>query len=210
MDHSEKASIPPEQNEGIKKDIEEHVSFEDLEDAEEMFVIAKERLLSINDWHKVSETIKARFQIIDHQGHPVHRHVHKGDIISIDIPGPGTIAGEGKDWVEAEAIEYDDFPDNQRESIALRLRPVPNPTASDKSVAHFFTEAATSTFIIERKGNTVTARYHGRNEKPNTKTDNLIDKVRNALVGVSAILGFSDIQWDGLLQGFLKEEVKPL
>jgi hypothetical protein len=203
MDQREKASIPPEQNEGIKKDLEERVSFEVMEDAEEMFVIAKERLLLVNNWHIVSKSIDSKFQIVDHHGHPVDRHAHTGDIISIDIPGPSSVTGDGKDWVKVEAIEYDDYPDENKEVLAMRLRPVSNPTNTDESVAHFFTNDATSTFVLERDHNDVIARYFGRNEKPNTHTGKLADKVRNTVVGVSAILGFSDVQWKGLLKGFL-------
>lgn len=206
MDQSEKASVPPEQNEGIKKDLEEQVSFEEIEDAEEMFVIAKERLLLVNEWDKVSEFINTKFQIVDSHGHAVHRHVHTGDYITIDIPGPGSVTGEGKDWVKVEAIEYDDYPDENKEQFAMRVRPVPNPTVSDDSVAHFFTDDATSTFIIERDHNMVITSYHGRNEKLNTETGKLVDKIRNTVVGISAILGFSDAQWAGLIKGFLKVE----
>jgi hypothetical protein len=206
MDKPEKASVPPEQNEGIKKDLEEQVSFDKMDDAEDMFVLVKERLLHVNDWHEVSESANTKFQIIDAHGHPVYRHAHKGDLISIDIPGPSSAAGNGKDWVKVEAIEYDDYPDDNKESLAMRLRPIPNPLAKDGSVAHFFTDDATSTFVIERDHNTLVARYYGRNEKPNLDTEKLVDKVRNTVVGVSAILGFSDAQWKGLLKGFLKTE----
>ena len=206
MGQSEQASIPPEQNEGIKKDLEEQVSFERVEDAEDMFVIAKERLLNVNDWHIVSESVDSKFQIVDAEGQPIQRHVHKDDIISIDIPGPSSVQGHGKDWVKAEAIEYDDYPDEQREVMALRLRPIPNPLEDDGSVAHFFTENATSTFVIERDHSTLTAKYYGRNEQPNLDTTKLADKVRNTVVGVSAMLGLSDVQWKGLLKGFIKTE----
>ena len=201
-----KASIPPEQNEGIKKDLEEQVSFDKIEDAEEMFVLAKDRLLHVTNWHQVNEHINSKFQIIDEEGNEHHRRAHQGDIIAIEIPGPGSVTGEGKDWVKVEAVEYDDYPDESKECIAMRLRPVPNPTADDQSVAHFFTDAATSTFVIERDHNTVAARYFGRNEKPNVQAENVVDKVRNTVVGIPAMLGLSDVQWDGLIKGFLNTE----
>ena len=93
MEDSEKASVPPEQVEGIKKDLEESVSFDTLEDAEDMFVLAKQRLLHVNDWHRVSQTIKSGFRLVDDHGHPLHRSAHRGDLICIDIPGPGSPTG---------------------------------------------------------------------------------------------------------------------
>jgi hypothetical protein len=206
MEDSGKASVPPKQVEGIKKDLEETTSFETIEDAEDMFVVAKKRLLHVNDWHSISESLKSRFQLTDHHGAPVSRSVHHGDLISIEIPAPATDTGEGKDWVVVEALEYDDYPDENREVIAMRLRPVPDPRTKDESVAHFFSDKSTSTFVIERDQKKITARYHGRNEKPNIETEGIVDKIRNAAVSLGALLGFSDVQWKGLLQGLIKEE----
>jgi hypothetical protein len=206
MEDSEKASVPPEQVEGIKKDLEESVSFDTQEDAEDMFVLAKKRLLHVNDWHIISESIKSRFQLVDDHGHPINRSAHQADLIAIGIPAPDTETGEGKDWVIVEAIEYDDYPDENRELIAMRVRPVPNPHTKDDSVAHFFSDSSTSTFVIERDHRTLTARYYGRNEKPNLEAESLPDKMRNVAVSIGAMLGFSDIQWEGILKGFLKEE----
>ena len=40
---------------------------------------------------------------------------------------------------------------------------------------------------------------------PNTDVERLTDKVRNALVGMAAYVGISEIHWKALLKGFLKE-----
>jgi hypothetical protein len=44
---------------------------------------------------------------------------------------------------------------------------------------------------------------HGRNEKPNTNSDAVADKIRNTLVGLGAIAGFSKIQWKNLVKGLI-------
>ena len=203
MDHSGKASVPPQQKHGISKDFEEILVCETLEEAEEAFVGAKERLLQVNGWQEMSKTIKSQFQVVDEEGRELHRKAHKDDYIRIDIPAPGSKAGEGSDWVRVDALEYDDYPDDNRELIAMRLRPADNPANRDSSIAHFFSEASSSTFIIERTDKVITAKYHGRNEVPNTGTEALGDKMRNVVVAVGAMLGFSDVQWKGLLKGFL-------
>ncbi|HRO43397.1 MAG TPA: hypothetical protein PL009_11230 [Flavipsychrobacter sp.] len=203
MENTGKASIPPDQTEGISKNFEETIEMDTLEEAQDMFVTAKDRLLNVNQWHEVSETIKSQFQIVDHQAHSINRKAHKGDFIKINIPAPGTDTGEGADWVKVDAIEYDDYPDENREVIAMRLRPASNPSNADESVAHFFTDHATSSFVIERHQKKIIARYFGRNEKPNTTTEKLTDTVRNIAVAVGAMLGFSDVQWKGMLKGFL-------
>lgn len=206
MDNQENAASFPEQHSGVHKELKEQVSFATLEDAEDMFVIAKERLLDINRWHEVTTSLPVKFRITDRQGHSLNRHVHKGDYIFIDTPGPGNKAGEGHDWVFVEALTYDDYPDEHRESIALRLRPVSAPNSSGEEVAHFFDEDASSNFMIIRDRCDIAALYSGRNEKPNLDAGTLKDTVRNAVVAFGAILGFSDLQWKGLLKGFLKDE----
>ena len=67
----------------------------------------------------------------------------------------------------------------------------------------FFKEDATSTFIVERDGNNLRAAVHGRNELPNTKADKPLDKARNAIVGLGAMLGLSNPQWKSLVKGIL-------
>ena len=74
-------------------------------------------------------------------------------------------------------------------------------------MAHFLSDDATSTFIISRKNNTITASVHGRNEKPNTEAAGLLDKIRNAIVGTTAVAGISKIQWKLLVKGLLDEEI---
>ncbi len=206
MEDGNKASIPPAQTEGFSKELEEKAEFDTLDDAEEFFILVKDRLLDINNWHKVSDSIKSEFHIVDSHGKEHHRHAHKGDYVRIKIPGPKSDTGDGADWVQVDAIEYDDYPDENKELIALRLRPVSNPTRSDDAVAHFFTDASSSTFIIERDHKLITAHYYGRNEKPNTGGETVKDTVRNVAVAVGALLGFSDVQWKGLLTGFLDDE----
>ena len=94
----------------------------------------------------------------------------------------------------------------------MKVRPCGDPRSAVTNTAHFFGEDASSTFLIERNGDKVTAFYHGRNEVPNTSTPKWGDNVRNALVASGAIVGLSEAQWSALCKGFLAEEIggKPL
>jgi len=196
----------PEQYTGTSKNLEHSIQMKTMEDAEEMFVIAKERLLNINNWAKIAEVASGKFTLTDKDGNAINRHGHKGDYVKINIGAPGPLAGEGRDWVYIEKIEYDDDPDANHELINLQLRPTTAPTTKESDVAHFFDDAATSNLIIERRNTKIKAYYKGRNEKPNIHAENLIDKARNLLVASNAILGLSDIQWNNLIKGFLKIE----
>src|SRR5687768_11563823 len=101
--------LVPQQTEGIQKDLKEELLAQDVDEAQEIFVIAKERLLNVNNWNKICDTLSSDFKLTDGEGNEVDRNAHYNDYIRIDIPGPGSQAGDGYDWVLIEAIEYDDF-----------------------------------------------------------------------------------------------------
>jgi hypothetical protein len=198
-----KRSIVPSQKTGAKKDIEHIVMAADENDARKLFMIARNRLVDVNHWHEYSGSLSATFQLTDQYGKEVSRTAEKGDYFKINIPAPGSAEGHGFDWVSIEAIEDISNPDGDIERIALRVRPASNPKEKGENVAHFFNEDSTSSFVLERLGNRVKAAVYGRNETPNTSTSNLIDKVRNVVVGVTAILGFSNLQWKNLVKGLI-------
>jgi hypothetical protein len=199
----EKPTVPP-QEEGTKKDIDHTVTAADENDAKKLFMIARNRLVSVNHWNEYSGAPSATFRLTDPSGKEVSRTVEKGDLFKIDLPAPGPAEGKGYDWVKVEAIEEQGDPNGTKESIAIRVRPTPSPLTPGEETAHFFQDKATSSFILERDGRKVTAAVYGRNEVPNIETSNIIDKVRNAIVGSTAILGFSNVQWKSLIKGLVE------
>lgn len=196
--------LVPEQRRSLAKDLHATSRQPGQEEADDLFLTAKDRLLDVRHWQDLAGAAGASFALTDASGHEVHRPAHTGDYIRIRIPGPGHAGGDATDdWVHIELIRYDDFPDENRESIGMRVRPSRMPGSNEEAPAHFFSEEASSTLIVERIGSTVMAHYHGRNEVPNTGTDNLADKARNTLVAPGALAGFSDLQWKALLEGLI-------
>ncbi|MFZ6010974.1 MAG: hypothetical protein ACOYXT_11575 [Bacteroidota bacterium] len=198
-----KEKIIPPQYVGGKKDVEHAQQAADEESARQLFMIARNRLLDINHWNEFSGSISANFSLTDHGGNTVTRTAEKGDYFKIDLPAPGPREGEGYDWVFIEAIEEKSDSAGSYESTAMRVRPAPNPQKKGENVAHFFKDDATSSFVVERRCTLVTAGVHGRNEIPNTATSDVADKVRNAVVGTTAILGLANIQWNNLAKGLI-------
>jgi len=192
--------VVPEHNNGIQTNTESSIELSNEKEAQKFYEEAKQRLLTINSWHQYAGNASADFSLTDDKGNPINRSPQKGDHFKIDIPGPGTDTGEGHDWVQVEAIEEDE------DSIGIMVRPVTNPTNDRKDVAHFFSEDATSTFIVKREGKKIIAGVYGRNEKPNTNTETLKDKLRNAAVATGAISGFSKLQWKSLVNGLIKKD----
>ena len=204
---SEKSSVEdiiPEQQSGIETNTETSVEFNSPEEAKIFYQKVKRRLLNVNDWQGLAGTLTADFQLTDKEGKEVNRTAEKGDHFKIDIPGPGPVTGDGFDWVRVEAIEEKEEEDMQ--SIALRVRPAANPNNEIKDVAHFFSVEATSCFMVKQEKNTVTAAIYGRNEKPNTDTETIVDKARNTAIATGAVTGFAKLQWKSLVNGLVRKE----
>lgn len=194
----------PQQTEGQYSDAIHFIDSPTQQLAHNLFLLAKNKLKDISQWHKYSGVLSSKFAVTDAQGNEVYKLAAVGDLFSIDLPGPGPLAGGGFEWVRIEAM--DEVIDEQGDSeyITMTVTPVANPKHPDKSIAHFFDHHSTNTFIIERHLNRVTAASHGRNEKPNNTDTNIFDTVRNTLVALSAREGLSLPQWKSLMKGLLK------
>lgn len=208
MSDFENKQIPvPGKHEGAHTDIEAKSEAATVEEAKRLFETVKGRLLDVNNWHKLSGAASATFTLTDSKGHPVEGPPQVGFHIKIDVPGPGSGTGEGFDWVQLEVIEDGNDVALEREFIVMRVRPASNPGTSDAEVAHFFSDKATSNFLVMREKNTVTAAVLGRNEIPNTTNNaSLLDKLRNAVIGTGAALGMSNPQWKSLVNGLLDKK----
>jgi hypothetical protein len=204
MADTQKPHIVPNQQTGRAIDAVSNVELSKEEEAKTFFRQVKERLRDVNHWKEIAGTLSATFQLVDPNGKEVSRMAEKGDYFKIDIPGPGTKTGEGFDWVQIEEVEDTSLPDGER--FGFRVRPTDNPQNQKSDVAHFYSEDSTSSFIIERRNNVITASVHDRNTKPNTDTDKPIDKIRDAIVGAAGVATFSKIQWKNLTDGLVNHE----
>jgi hypothetical protein len=192
----------PEQLEGMESNTESSHALPTLAEAISFFDLVKDRLRNVNDWHSIAGTGTAEFQLTDDKGDKVSRTVQEGDHFRIDVPGPGSQSGDGYDWVKVEEVKEDQ--DQDEAYLAITVRPVTSPLNEKKDVAHFFADSATSSFIVKRKDAIVTAGVYGRNEKPNTKAETIIDKARNTAMATGAVSGFSKLQWKSLVNGLIK------
>ncbi|WP_345254639.1 hypothetical protein [Flaviaesturariibacter amylovorans] len=199
----EKTGLVPPQEGGGQSNTEASRSFGSEAEANTFFDVLKARLLNVNDWHRMAGAATAVFQLTDAEGLEVDRTVQAGDHFKIDIPGPGSVTGEGFDWVQVEAIDEGEA--DGAEHLTIRVRPATDPNTPRPDVAHFFSDDATSSFMVRREGTTVTAAVYGRNEKPNTAAEKLVDKARNLAVASGAIAAASKFQWKSLVEGLVRE-----
>lgn len=199
-------NIVPDQEKGAVSNTEERVDCTDIQEAKRLYAEAKERFVDVNNWQEYTGDSFAAFKLFDETGAPANRIVQERDYFRINIPGPGTVAGDGYDWVQVEKVEEEASSEQDMESVAIRARPAENPQDREHDVAHFFSDDATSSFILRREGKSVIAGVYGRNIVPNTEADNIIDKVRNATVGLGAAAGLSKVQWGGLVKAILGKD----
>ena len=197
----------PEQHIGVESNTTHSLTAKNKEEAQDIYTRACERLLNINTWHKLSGTGSADFKLVEKDGNEVYRLAKENDYFKIDIPGPGSVTGQGYDWVKVEKIEEVSDTEQDRQQFSIRVRPSSNPTNIKDDVAHFLSDEATSTFIISRDKNIVTAGVFGRNETPNKNVEKIVDKIRNIIVGSGALAGASKIQWKSLVKGLLADEI---
>ena len=206
-------ALLPTQVKGTSTQTSWEVAANREEDARHVFQRAAERLLDVNQWTDMCGYLAAGFQLTDDRGEPLQGHAAVDDFIRIDIPGPGPREGKGYDWVKIERIEQ---PANGTSDglFLIQVRPSSAPAAASGfgssgaagMPAHFLEESATSTFVLEWKGKTVTMTVYGRNEVPNTHVPDEQDKMRNAVVGTLGAIGLSKLQWKSLVKGMLEKE----
>ena len=177
---------------------------DNVQEALALYTIARERLLYVHNWGKITGKLSADFQLTDDKGNEADRFAQPGDHFRIDITGPGSSAGEGYDWARVEDIK--EVHEDDVDSIAILVRPAANPQTSNDNVAHFYSDQSTSTFVVTREGTTVTASVYDRNIEPNQETTSVIDKARNTVVGLGAKHGLSKLQWKALAEAFIKRE----
>lgn len=154
------------QTKGSYRDVNSTISFGTDLEAFENYQIAKQKLLNVSSWHVYSGKGKADFQLTDYQGNAVFKPAQKGDLFRINIPGPGSTAGDGYDWVQIPEIREDDQEAEGKNKVSILVKPATNHTNGNNNTAHFFTEEENSTFMVRRDGNELSAEVHGRNELP--------------------------------------------
>lgn len=193
----------PQQIKGSCHDTESKKKVEDNQDIEKEFNILKQRFFAINHWRKYCADSSTDFKLCNSSGQIVDRLPEIGDFIRIDIPGPGSSAGKSYDWVEIIQIDTD-IPDR----VMIQCRPSRCPLKESRKIAHFYSCKATSTFVVSKGKDFVQAGIYGRNEYPNLKSG-FIDSIRNIMIAIGGMFGFSKIQWKCLANGLVDFESEP-
>lgn len=191
----------PEQHSGFRKEFVSSRKFITLGDAKLCFCFAADRMLEINNWNRLV-AMKTTFTIRDRDLKREDRPARLLDFVAIEIPGPENVDGQGCDWVQV--VQLKGLKSIAKEQLLLTLRPSPMPGSTETS--HFFSSRSTSSFLLTRREQVVSAAYYGHNELPNTAVAATSQLIRNVAVAAGAILGFSDVIWKPLITSFIMDE----
>lgn len=197
----------PNQTKGGHHDVVNMHCANTLEQAMTDYAELHRRLMAVNHWHEFSDKIKAEFSLIDATTLETTEEFTLGNYIKIDIPGPGSPSGHGFDWTKIIAIEKHQENDEQP-FMAFTIQPCPAPDSDTDTIAHFYNDATTNTFIIRRIGNCLFAEVHGRNETDNVENLPFLDLVRNKAVAIGGKFGLGNLNWFGFTLALL-EPFKP-
>ena len=192
--------LVPDQIKGEEKNLEVAKSASDIEEAEDWFVDAKERLWNVNHWKQAGQSTYFHFSLADNYGHLLNRKPRKGDHIRIGKNDSGLVKGEEHDWFIVEALEYDDYPDENRESFAIHLSPVKSLLISGLNTTPEAVDLFTITLVIERDHRILKALYHGRNEFGHLEKAAEEAKIEK---DNSSWPGLKDDDWQRLLKWFM-------
>jgi len=204
MEEKNYTGLIPDNTDGKSIVSESRKECDSLSEAEGLYRSAKARLLDINNWDKTAGSLLAEFRLTDEKGTEKTGVPTAGDHFKISVKAPENDAGEGFDWVKVEAVK--EVSDENIQSVAIRVRPSSSPLSDSKTVAHFYDEKSTSTFVVTRTKHVVTASVYDKNIDANHDGDGPINRLRNTLVGSGAKWFMSKLQWNNLCDGLLKGE----
>lgn len=195
-------NIPPQIKGGFHDTVSMHC-MNTVETAIAGYEKLEVRLRSVNEWHTFSDNVKAKFTLFDPKTKQPTNSLTKGNLIQIDIPGIGNPSGSGHDWTKIIDIQIGEE-EQAYPFLVLTIRPCPAPDATDETVAHFYKEESTNTFIVRRVGTCIYAEVHGRNETENTSGVPVLDTLRNKAVAIGSKLGIGKINWLGFTKALLE------
>ncbi len=127
--------------------MEYSINIPDFDDAREMFLLAKDRLLDVNDWNSLFAGNEYNILLTDDKGQKRHRDARVDDLVNISATN--NMGNTSDTWVKIKTIQYDFFPDIRSESISLLLEMTYSP--SGDGVDNMNNEVATILIKRERE-----------------------------------------------------------
>lgn len=167
--------------------MEFYINLQNTDDATDLFLLAKEQLLDVNDWANLTGNTYSTL-LLDSKKQKLHRNARVGDVISIT-----NLFTARNIWIEICNIQYDYFPDIDSESISILL------CTSGQSFQQ-------ETIIIKRDKSVVTAHCNAGNEMPTYDSLTPEEHINNH-IDKHPVLNIPEIHLQQLLRGMIKAHI---
>lgn len=131
------------------------VKLNSIEDADEYFLVAKDRLLDVNEWNNILTDNYNTFALTNAQGQKLHRDAHCGDMIKASIELDNTTKDR---WLHIDKIQYDSYPDINAEEISMNLQISYSPSGNGIDLTKYKEEDRYFTVVINRTQALVTIK----------------------------------------------------
>lgn len=185
--------------------LQEVRSFMRREDAESLYKAAREKILNVNQWDKLTDTGSSRFQLIDSDAGIINGPAKANVFMRVDIAGKGTETGYGYDWLKIE--DWVDMED-ENENISLlsfSLRPSINPEQKNESIAHYFSDESVITLLLRRESNHVKLSVFESHLTINPLAEKSVaGTIRESLIGNAGICGLENKDWEEIVMNLLE------
>jgi hypothetical protein len=187
---------------GNQTDMIELIRLANEKDAEQLYNAAKLRLLNMWNWSNLAEGPSSEFELTDSNGNPVNRPAVCGDKFKIDLRSEALFGGY-KGWVEIVYIQDEFDPFENIAVTSVKVVPTLDPKNEVTKAGNFYTNDASSTFVVRRIGQVVSAEIYGRNEVVANKGMQFLNALRHFVGTIAAKLGFPMSEWKRLAKGLL-------
>ncbi len=174
----------------------------DIDDAKDIFLLAKDRLLDVNDWGLLLRNSDLNINLTDSKGRKAHRDARVADKVQISTLQNGTSSDM---WTEISRIQYDYFPDIDCETISMLLSVTSSPSGNGVEYYNKNKEAM-ETILIKRSGQTVIAHCNAGNELPEI-TDTDPDAHINNAIDRHPVLNIPKEELQQLLQNLISADL---
>lgn len=171
--------------------------------ARKAFELSKQKLFDVNRWSDLPG-INSTFELFDEAGNKLNQPLDKtGYYIRIELPGPTP-----ENWVHVRDLKVEEHRAEFTVHPSTKPQPAPH---EEHEIKHFFAKEASSTFRVERNGNTLVGYEIGRNEAINNQGEEAGDRaLANTLIAEGGWAGIQKLQWDKLTAYLVHlEEAEP-
>lgn len=141
------------------------IDIHDIYDARDLFLLAKDRLLDINDWNELFSGNEFNITLTNSKGQKLHRDARVDDLLH--IIATNHLGNHSDMWVAISKIQYDFFPDIRSESISMLLETTHSPSGNGIGDINHQSE----TILIKREEHIITAHCNAGNELPGPDAD---------------------------------------